>query len=45
MAVCDQLEESLIAVRTDRAKLLEAVLHEALVEGEMDPERALAGAH
>nr|MBP6808949.1 restriction endonuclease subunit S [Chromatiaceae bacterium] len=31
MAVCDQLEANLIATQTDSRRLLEAVLHEALV--------------
>jgi type I restriction enzyme S subunit len=30
MAVCDQLEQSLAAVQTERARLLEAVLHDSL---------------
>lgn len=30
MALCDQLEASLAAAATDRARLLESLLHEAL---------------
>ena len=45
MALCDQLERSLTAAQTGRSQLLEAVLHEALAEGGMEPERVLARAH
>ena len=45
MAVCDELEKRLTAVQTGRARFLDAVLHEALTEGGVDSERALAGAH
>jgi type I restriction enzyme, S subunit len=45
MALCDQVERSLTAVRTGRTRLLEAVLHEALAEDGVDAEQILAVAH
>ena len=42
MKVCDQLERSLNAVNTGRAKLLEAVLREALEEDGGDAQRVIA---
>ena len=36
MAVCDQLEANLTATQTDSRRLLEAVLHEALVPARRD---------
>jgi type I restriction enzyme S subunit len=44
MEVCDELERSLTAMQTGRARLLDAVLHEALTEGGVDSERVLVGA-
>jgi type I restriction enzyme S subunit len=44
MVVCDELERSLTAVQTGRARLLEAVLHEALADAGADAGRALAAA-
>ena len=44
-AVCEALERSLTEAQTGRARLLEAVLHEALTEVGVDSERVLAGAH
>jgi type I restriction enzyme S subunit len=43
-AVTDALERSLTAVETGRVRLLEAVLHDALAEGSVNPERSLADA-
>jgi type I restriction enzyme, S subunit len=41
MAVCDELERTLTTTQTHRARLLEAVLHEALADAGVDAERAL----
>lgn len=43
MAVCDDLERSLTAVHTGRARLLEAVLQDALAEVDAELERDLVG--
>jgi len=41
MAVCDQLEQSLTTEQTQRARLLEALLHGALGKSTSDPQREL----
>ena len=45
MAVCDELEQSLCATQTERVRLLEALLHDALADGAAPQGAALAAAN